>query len=153
MPQALRGFQKVELAPGQACEVTFTLTPRDLAHYDAALHGWYAAPGRYELRIGRSSRDIRQTLELRYETTRRPPLAIDENTPLGVLLADDRTAPVIRRAMAEHGVVEGDAGDGLMPPEAMAAMLDASPLRGMVQYRDEELAPLLAALREAAAQG
>ena len=152
VPQALRGFQKVELAPGQACEVTFTLTPRDLAHYDAALHGWYAAPGRYELRIGRSSRDIRQTLELRYETARRPPLAIDENTPLGVLLADDRTAPVIRRAMAEHGVVEGDAGDGLMPPEAMAAMLDASPLRGMVQYRDEELAPLLAALREAAAQ-
>ena len=150
VPQALRGFQKVELAPGQACEVTFTLTPRDLAHYDAALHGWYAAPGRYELRIGRSSRDIRQTLELRYETARRPPLAIDENTPLGVLLADDRTAPVIRRAMAEHGVVEGDAGDGLMPPEAMAAMLDASPLRGMVQYRDEELAPLLAALREAA---
>ena len=152
VPQALRGFQKVELAPGQACEVTFTLTPRDLAHYDAALHGWYAAPGRYELRIGRSSRDIRQTLELRYETTRRPPLAIDGNTPLGVLLADDRTAPVIRRAMAEHGVVEGDTGDGLMPPEAMAAMLDASPLRGMVQYRDEELAPLLAALREAAAQ-
>ena len=150
VPQALRGFQKVELAPGQACEVTFTLTPRDLAHYDAALHGWYAAPGRYELRIGRSSRDIRQTLELRYETARRPPLAIDENTPLGVLLADDRTAPVIRRAMAAHGVVEGDAGDGLMPPEAMAAMLDASPLRGMVQYRDEELAPLLAALREAA---
>ena len=152
VPQALRGFQKVELAPGQACEVTFTLTPRDLAHYDAALHGWYAAPGRYELRIGRSSRDIRQTLELRYETTRRPPLTIDENTPLGVLLADDRTAPVIRRVMAAHGVVEGDAGDGLMPPEAMAAMLDASPLRGMVQYRDEELAPLLAALREAAAQ-
>ena len=150
VPQALRGFQKVELAPGQACEVTFTLTPRDLAHYDAALHGWYAAPGRYELRIGRSSRDIRQTLELRYETACRPPLAIDGNTPLGVLLADDRTAPVIRRAMAAHGVVEGDAGDGLMPPEAMAAMLDASPLRGMVQYRDEELAPLLAALREAA---
>ena len=66
VPQALRGFAKIDLQPGEEREVTFTLTPRDLGYYSAPQHGWYTAPGRYEVRIGHSSRDIRAVLGLQY---------------------------------------------------------------------------------------
>lgn len=157
VPQALRGFQKVWLAPGQECEVSFTVTARDLAHYDQRLGDWYAAPGRYELRLGHSSRDIRMTVPLQFETGRRPPLTVDENTPLGLLLADPRTAPLVQQALAANSQAAANGGgDGLMPPEAMAQMMDAMPLRALANFGGADTAAalpgLLAALRQAAAE-
>ena len=154
VPQVLRGFQKIALQPGEEQVVTFTLTPRDLSHYDAALHDWYAAPGRYEIRIGHSSRDIRTTLPLHYAGTRLPPLQVDETTPLGILLADPRTAPVVQHALrAETAAMTNGGGDGLMPPEAMAQMFDALTLRNMINFggpqAEEKLTKLLEALQDA----
>ena len=58
--QELRGFRRVHLQPGEAREVTFTLTPtRDLAVYDEAATAFVVDPGRYEVRLGASSADIR----------------------------------------------------------------------------------------------
>ena len=45
---------------------TDTLTPQDISRYSPELHAWCAAPGRYEIRIGHSSRDIRAVLALQY---------------------------------------------------------------------------------------
>ena len=154
VPQVLRGFQKIALQPGEEKVVTFTLTPRDLSHYDAALHDWYAAPGRYEIRIGHSSRDIRTTLPLHYAGTRLPPLQVDETTPLGILLADPRTAPVVQHALrAETAAMTNGGGDGLMPPEAMAQMFDALTLRNMINFggpqAEEKLTKLLETLQDA----
>ena len=154
VPQVLRGFQKIALQPGEEQVVTFTLTPRDLSHYDAALHDWYAAPGRYEIRIGHSSRDIRATLPLHYAFTRLPPLQVDETTPLGILLADPRTAPVVQHALrAETAAMTNGGGDGLMPPEAMAQMFDALTLRNMINFggpqAEEKLTKLLETLQDA----
>lgn len=149
VPQALRGFQKVLLDPGQECEVRFTLTARDLSRYSAELHDWYAAPGRYELRLGRSSRDIRMTVPLHYQSDRHLPLTVDENTPLGVLLADARTAAPVQQMLAQHQqALANGGGDGLMPPEAMAQMLDAMPLRALVNFGGPEAAAALSALLE-----
>ena len=47
-------------------EIVFTLTPQDISRYSPELHAWCAAPGRYEIRIGHSSRDIRAVLALQY---------------------------------------------------------------------------------------
>jgi beta-glucosidase len=55
----LKGFQKVELAPGQSREVTFTLTPADLAFYTAA-GKWEAEPGAFEVFVGGNSRDVKK---------------------------------------------------------------------------------------------
>lgn len=67
VPQNLRKFAKIWLNPGEEREVEFTLTPRDLAHYDPIRHTWHTAPGRYTLRVGHTSRDIRATLGLNYK--------------------------------------------------------------------------------------
>ena len=51
----LRGFQRVELAPGQSETVTFRLTAQDLAYWDSTSDGWTDAPGTYQVWVGDSS--------------------------------------------------------------------------------------------------
>ena len=59
-PRQLKGFAKVRLDPGATAEVTIRLDPDDLAAAcDEASGEWVVHPGRYELLVGRSSRDIR----------------------------------------------------------------------------------------------
>ena len=58
-PRELKGFAVVRLAPGEAAEVTLALEDRDLAYWDTGRHSWRIEPGRFEVQVGRSSRDIR----------------------------------------------------------------------------------------------
>jgi beta-glucosidase len=60
-PKRLGGFQKVDLAPGQAKTVHITIDPRLLARFDEGTHQWRISPGSYRVTIGESSRDIRRT--------------------------------------------------------------------------------------------
>lgn len=58
--QELRGFQRVQLAPGERRTVTFTLeAAQALRHYDEARAAYAVQPGAYEVRVGASSADIR----------------------------------------------------------------------------------------------
>jgi beta-glucosidase len=54
----LKGFRKVALAAGESAKVTFELGPEELSMLDAAMRR-VVEPGEFEVRIGRSSRDIR----------------------------------------------------------------------------------------------
>jgi beta-glucosidase len=55
----LKGFAVVRLAPGQGTELVITLEDRDLAYWDTGHNSWRIEPGRFEIQIGHSSRDIR----------------------------------------------------------------------------------------------
>ena len=65
-PRELKGFAVVRLAPGEAVELALALEDRDLAFWDVDHHAWRIEPGRFEIQVGHSSRDIRlrQTFEL-----------------------------------------------------------------------------------------
>lgn len=56
--QELRAFAKVRLAPGERRRVRLALDRRAFAFWDADRKGWVAEPGDYEIRVGRSSRDL-----------------------------------------------------------------------------------------------
>ena len=60
-PQELKGFARVDLAPGATEEVTITLDRRAFAFWDIDGHEWRVEPGDFELRVGSSSRDIKGT--------------------------------------------------------------------------------------------
>lgn len=61
----LKAFAKTgELQPGQAQTVTLELPKSELASFDAEASAWVVTPGRYELLIGASSRDIRAKLSV-----------------------------------------------------------------------------------------
>jgi beta-glucosidase len=58
----LRGFQHVNLRPGEEKSVAFDLSPRtDLRYYDDTRRAYAVDPGRYEVQVGASSADIRLT--------------------------------------------------------------------------------------------
>jgi len=60
----LKGFAKIALQPGETKTVQFTIQPRALAYFDTPGHQWKADAGDYEIQIGASSRDLRQTARL-----------------------------------------------------------------------------------------
>ncbi len=55
----LRGFEKVELAPGEQKKIALTLTPMDLSFFDEATETFVVEKGRFNVYVGASSRDIR----------------------------------------------------------------------------------------------
>ncbi len=61
----LKGFDRVNLNPGQTKAVSFTVNPRDLAYCDVAGKEWRAYPGVYDVELGASSRDIRLSAPFR----------------------------------------------------------------------------------------
>ena len=63
----LKGFAKVELAPGEMKIVAFTLNQRSFAFYDPNRQDWIVEPGIFELLIGSSSRDIRASARIELE--------------------------------------------------------------------------------------
>ena len=54
----LRGFEKVQLEPGQTKTVRFTIAPEQMALLDRHLE-WVVEAGTFEVLVGHSSRDIR----------------------------------------------------------------------------------------------
>ena len=56
----LKGFRRVVLAPGESKTLTFALDRQSLSFYSTAQKQWVAEPGRFDVLIGGSSRDIRQ---------------------------------------------------------------------------------------------
>lgn len=58
--QELKGFQKVLVAAGKAEIVTIKVPVKELAYYNVETKKWTVEPGKYTLRIGNSSRDIKK---------------------------------------------------------------------------------------------
>ncbi len=65
----LKGFRKVGLAAGESRQIFFELAATDFAYYDDTGPGWIVEPGQFELLLGASSRDIRESISVTY-----PPL-------------------------------------------------------------------------------
>jgi len=57
-PRVLKGFRRVELAPGKSAHVTLTLDARALSYWSIAAHDWKIAPGKYIISVGSSSREL-----------------------------------------------------------------------------------------------
>lgn len=63
----LKGYAKIQLAPGESKAVEFTLSPVDLAFYDVVQKNWKVEPGEFILDLAASSRDIRLSKQIEWE--------------------------------------------------------------------------------------
>ncbi len=62
--QTLVGFAKVALDPGETTTAEVVVEHADLRHWDPVEHAWVLEPGQVELSVGRSSRDVVETVTL-----------------------------------------------------------------------------------------
>lgn len=130
------------LEPGETKTVELSVDARSLSWYSEALGGWYAAPGRYELLVGHSSRDIRGAAAGRVPGTEKLlPFHVDENTTVGELLADSRTASSVRQmarqfmdTIAPAAEDSADAAKVAVSDEMARQMMDNMPLRGLRSF-------------------
>jgi beta-glucosidase len=60
----LRGSQRVTLAPGEKRTLTFTLPAAKLAYWDESTHAFVVNPGAFDILVGASSDDIRETARI-----------------------------------------------------------------------------------------
>lgn len=151
----LKGYEKVSLDPGETKTVTMTLDKRSFAWYSTELHDWYAASGEYEILIGASSRDIRLTEKIRLHSTRNLPLNLTLNTPMGDLIADERTREfglALKQKMDEFfGATGSDTklSDDDSDEDPMADAVAASmPIRNVVSFGLMEKEELFKKLKE-----
>lgn len=63
----LRGFERVNLAPGESTDVEFKLRQRDISYWDVIAQEWRIAGGTYVFNIGHSSRNFKLTQECEVE--------------------------------------------------------------------------------------
>jgi beta-glucosidase len=57
-PEQLKGFDRVNLNPGQSATVSFPLTIHDLASWSATANAWEAQAGTYSISVGDSSANL-----------------------------------------------------------------------------------------------
>lgn len=64
-PRQLKGFEKVRLRPGESRRVQVKLDPRAFQYWNETSGRWTRDAGTYRIMVGRSSRDLYHTAELR----------------------------------------------------------------------------------------
>ncbi len=123
----LKGFDKVELQPGESKEVIFTLNKRSFAYYNESLGDWYAPTGNYEIMIGKSSGDIQLEKTVYFETAVRVPFVATENTVFGEFMdyAEGKDAFEILKPLVSEGLLGGSHVDDTM----MRSMIEGMPIR------------------------
>jgi beta-glucosidase len=150
----LKGFAKIELAPGEEQEVTFTLDKRSFSRYDASRECWVADSGVYTVRIGSSCTDIRLEAGVAVYSTDRPAVRLDEYVTLEELAAHPDLAPLVEAEVARLAAAPRDPGLDAMGEGFAHAVLMTTPLRVMARHPGSRtdrawVEQLLAACRDA----
>ncbi len=137
----LRDFAKVELAPGETKTVTFTLEKRAFAYYDVQLHDWLVESGKFDILIGRSSRDIVLSDTVTVESTVKVPFVYTTDTTMGDIMKHPEAWKLVQSVLQkgmfgqEDGETEGgEAAKEAISDEMNAAMLMYMPLRGPISF-------------------
>lgn len=134
----LKGFEKVELKPGEEKTVVFELDRRAFAYYNTDIRDWHVETGEFEILIGKSSRDIvlKDKIYVKSAVTVKKP--VHRNTLVGDLLSD----PVLRSEFKEflRTEVHNDYISNMLkkPDDSLIAAMRYTPLRSVVTHTGGE---------------
>ena len=142
----LKGFEKVELQPGESKDVTFALDKRAFAYWNGTLRDWHVETGDYAVEIGQSSRDIEVCAPVHVESTVAVPMRYDANSILLDVMKHPAGAaamkPVIDALTATFGGGDGSgAAEEAISAEMTMAMMNYMPLRGILSFGGDRLPP------------
>ncbi len=97
----MKGFRKVSLEPGEERMVRFSLYWQDLAYWDVRAGGWVMNPGKYEISIGSSSRDIRLSCTVTLDSAHAAEPVIDRWTPLNEAMSHPVAGPILEPVFSQ----------------------------------------------------
>ena len=87
----LKGFEKVELQPGEHKSVTIALDSRAFAHWNVTAHGWRCERGRYDIQICENAHKLllSETVDLDVPALL-PTGGYTEGVPMGMLASTEK---------------------------------------------------------------
>ena len=129
----LRGFEKVELEPGEEKTVTFTLAKRAFAYYRTDISDWYVESGDYTIMAAKSSRDIACTATVNVTSTTQIKCVYTMNSTIEEIMESPVGREILGKMMAQNPLAQADADDIGMG-EAMARMMAEMPLRALLSF-------------------
>ena len=129
----LRGFEKVELEPGEEKTVTFTLAKRAFAYYRTDISDWYVESGDYTIMAAKSSRDIACTATVNVTSTTQIKRVYTMNSTIEEIMDSPVGREILGKMMAQNPLAQADADDIGMG-EAMARMMAEMPLRALLSF-------------------
>lgn len=131
----LKGFEKIELQPGEEKSVVFTLDKRAFAYYNTDINDWYVETGDFEILVGRSSKEILLREKIKVNSTTKISKKFTRNTTIGDLMEDPIGAEVFKQVMEQlkqsvpvFSSIERD------NPQMLMAIFRYMPLRGLINF-------------------
>ena len=154
----LKGFEKIELQPGETRTVTMQLDKRAFAYWCTDIHDWYAPAGQYVIEVCSHADEVLLAAPVTMDSPALPHPAYDVNTiqmdlsprALAVLNRITRTALAHMQPDEERSETAAEA----ISDEMNNAMMNYMPLRGMQSFggvTTEQLHQLVDALNAAEA--
>ena len=136
----LKGFEKVELAPGESKVVTFTLDKRSFAYWNEQINDWHVETGDFRIEIGQSSRDICVAETVKVNSTVKLPKKYTMDTIVMDIMEDEEATEALKPIIEAigntlHPQADGtDAAREAISDEMTIAMMKYMPLRGVLSF-------------------
>ena len=142
----LKGFEKVELAPGETKMVSFTLDGRAFSYWNTQIHDWHVESGTYRLQVGQSSRRIVLEESVYVESSVHLPVHYTLDTTFGDLQKDPKAMELLAPYMGLDALVKKEGEESQAAAEAISsqmkdAMVRYMPLRGAFSFGGHEVDP------------
>jgi beta-glucosidase len=157
----LKGFEKVELAPGESRDVSFTLCKRAFARWNTTIHDWWVESGDFTIEADDSVANLPLKVTVKVESTVELPRNYDTNSIFMDVMQDPKALgvmkPFIDQLMAafspDPAEAVSEAAGEAVSEDMGAAMMNYMPLRGVLSFgggkvSDEMMAEMLRRINE-----
>ncbi|MET8979476.1 glycoside hydrolase family 3 C-terminal domain-containing protein [Streptomyces sp. NPDC004539] len=124
-PRELKGFAKVRLEPGERRVVRLELDARAFAFWGP--RGWTVEPGRFDIAVGTSSRNLPLEATVTLAVPRLP-VALTPDSTVGEWFADETARSVLRPVLSRLG-----SSSTAITDEALR-MMESMPLHTMISF-------------------
>ena len=140
----LKGFDKVELQPGETKTVAFTLDKRSFAYWNTTIHDWHVETGVFDIQICKDADVVVLSAPLTVESTVEIPVTFTEDS----IIMDIKKYPkawavlegVLKTGLSalfgEGERQDSEAASEAISPEMMDAMLGYFPLRALLGFSE-----------------
>ncbi len=139
----LKGFDKVELQPGETKTVCFTLDKRSFAYWNTQIHDWYVESGIFDIQIAKNAEEVVLCAPVTVESTVELPMHFDENSIMMDIWKKPKAAAIVEQmTKAAMGELTGEteeqqqseAASEAIGDEMGEAMMKYMPLRSLISF-------------------